>query len=52
MDMDNVVVTVAEPSANIETRRKLFRYPGIHLLVVFTGGEAVVHELASIPTSV
>ena len=38
---DNVVVTVAEP--NIETAQKLFRYPGIHLLVV-TGGEAVVHE--------
>ena len=38
---DNVVVTIAEP--NIETAQKLFRYPGIHLLVV-TGGEAVVHE--------
>lgn len=38
---DNVVVTVAEP--NIETAQKLFRYPGINLLVV-TGGEAVVIE--------
>ena len=38
---NNVVVTVAEP--NIETAQQLFRYPGIHLLVV-TGGEAVVHE--------
>lgn len=38
---DNVVVTVAEP--NIETAQKLFRYPGINLLVV-TGGEAVVVE--------
>ena len=38
---DNVVVTVAEP--NIETAQKLFRYPGIGLLVV-TGGEAVVVE--------
>jgi aldehyde dehydrogenase len=38
---DNVVVTVADP--NIETAQKLFRYPGINLLVV-TGGEAVVHE--------
>lgn len=38
---DNVVVTVAEP--NIETAQKLFRYPGINLLVV-TGGEAVVNE--------
>ena len=38
---DNVVVTVAQP--NIETAQKLFRYPGINLLVV-TGGEAVVHE--------
>ena len=38
---DNMVVTVAEP--NIETAQKLFRYPGINLLVV-TGGEAVVNE--------
>lgn len=38
---DNVVVTVANP--NIETAQKLFRYPGINLLVV-TGGEAVVNE--------
>lgn len=38
---DNVVVTVADP--NIETAQKLFRYPGINLLVV-TGGEAVVTE--------
>lgn len=38
---DNIVVTVAEP--NIETAQKLFRYPGINLLVV-TGGEAVVNE--------
>ncbi len=37
----NVVTTVVEP--NIETAQKLFRYPGINLLVV-TGGEAVVHE--------
>ncbi len=38
---DNVVVTVANP--NIETAQKMFRYPGINLLVV-TGGEAVVNE--------
>jgi aldehyde dehydrogenase len=38
---ENVVVTVANP--NIETAQKLFRYPGINLLVV-TGGEAVVNE--------
>ncbi|MDR2614093.1 MAG: aldehyde dehydrogenase EutE [Candidatus Accumulibacter sp.] len=38
---DNVVTTVANP--DIETAQRLFRYPGIHLLVV-TGGEAVVHE--------
>ncbi|MDR0378719.1 MAG: aldehyde dehydrogenase EutE [Candidatus Accumulibacter sp.] len=37
---DNVVTTVANP--DIETAQRLFRYPGIHLLVV-TGGEAVVH---------
>lgn len=36
---DNVATTVANPS--IETAERLFRYPGIHLLVV-TGGEAVV----------
>ncbi|MDR3220927.1 MAG: aldehyde dehydrogenase EutE [Candidatus Accumulibacter sp.] len=36
---DNVVTTVANP--DIETAQRLFRYPGIHLLVV-TGGEAVV----------
>ncbi|MEI7611981.1 MAG: aldehyde dehydrogenase family protein [Betaproteobacteria bacterium] len=38
---DNVVVTVAKP--DIATAQKLFRYPGINLLVV-TGGEAVVNE--------
>jgi len=38
---DNLLTTVAEPT--IETAQKLFRYPGINLLVV-TGGEAVVHE--------
>ncbi|MDR2787847.1 MAG: aldehyde dehydrogenase EutE [Candidatus Accumulibacter sp.] len=38
---DNVVTTVANP--DIETAQRLFRYPGIHLLVV-TGGEAVVRE--------
>ena len=37
----NVVVTVAKPT--IEVAQKLFRYPGINLLVV-TGGEAVVAE--------
>jgi len=37
----NVVVTVAKPT--IEVAQKLFRYPGIGLLVV-TGGEAVVTE--------
>lgn len=36
----NTLVTVAKP--DIETAQRLFRYPGIHLLVV-TGGEAVVH---------
>ena len=36
----NVLTTVADP--NIETAQRLFRYPGIDLLVV-TGGEAVVH---------
>ncbi|THF59326.1 aldehyde dehydrogenase EutE [Pseudothauera rhizosphaerae] len=36
---EGVVTTVAEPS--IEVAQKLFRYPGINLLVV-TGGEAVV----------
>lgn len=35
----NTLTTVAEP--NIETAQRLFRYPGINLLVV-TGGEAVV----------
>ncbi|GGP22520.1 aldehyde dehydrogenase family protein [Silvimonas iriomotensis] len=35
----NLLVTVLKP--DIETAQKLFRYPGIHLLVV-TGGEAVV----------
>ena len=37
----NVVVTVTKPT--IEVAQKLFRYPGIGLLVV-TGGEAVVTE--------
>jgi aldehyde dehydrogenase len=37
----NVVVTVAQPT--IEVAQKLFRFPGINLLVV-TGGEAVVNE--------
>ena len=37
----NVVVTVTKPT--IEVAQKLFRYPGIGLLVV-TGGEAVVAE--------
>ncbi|MCY9847762.1 aldehyde dehydrogenase family protein [Pectobacterium jejuense] len=36
---ENLLVTVAEP--NIETAQRLFRHPGISLLVV-TGGEAVV----------
>ncbi|OWY40293.1 aldehyde dehydrogenase EutE [Xenophilus sp. AP218F] len=35
----NLLATVAKP--DIETAQRLFRYPGIHLLVV-TGGEAVV----------
>lgn len=35
----NLLTTVADPS--IETAQKLFRYPGINLLVV-TGGEAVI----------
>lgn len=35
----NTIVTVAEP--NIEAAQQLFRYHGIHLLVV-TGGESVV----------
>jgi len=37
----NVVVTVAKPT--IEVAQKLFRYPGINLLVV-TGGEAAMAE--------
>lgn len=37
---NNVVTTVAEP--NIETAQRLFKYPGVDLLVV-TGGDAVVH---------
>ena len=37
---NNLLTTVADP--NIETAQRLFRYPGIDLLVV-TGGEAVVH---------
>jgi aldehyde dehydrogenase len=36
----NLLTTVAEP--NIETAQRLFRYPGVGLLVV-TGGDAVVH---------
>ncbi|WKV53008.1 aldehyde dehydrogenase family protein [Dickeya fangzhongdai] len=36
---ENLLVSVADP--NIETAQRLFRYPGIGLLVV-TGGEAVV----------
>ena len=40
----NVLTTVLNPS--IETAQRLFRYPGIHLLVV-TGGEAVVHAARS-----
>ncbi|ACT05837.1 Aldehyde Dehydrogenase [Dickeya chrysanthemi Ech1591] len=36
---ENLLVSVANP--NIETAQRLFRYPGIGLLVV-TGGEAVV----------
>lgn len=40
----NLLTTVAEPS--IETAQKLFRYPGIDLLVV-TGGEAVVEAARS-----
>ncbi|MTJ79912.1 MAG: aldehyde dehydrogenase EutE [Telmatospirillum sp.] len=36
---ENLLVTVANP--NIETAQRLFKYPGIRLLVV-TGGEAVV----------
>ena len=35
----DLLTTVAKP--DIETAQRLFRYPGIHLLVV-TGGEAVV----------
>ncbi len=35
----NILTTVTRP--DIETAQKLFKYPGIHLLVV-TGGEAVV----------
>lgn len=37
---NNLLTTVADP--NIETAQRLFRFPGINLLVV-TGGEAVVH---------
>lgn len=40
----NLLTTVAEPS--IETATKLFKYPGIDLLVV-TGGEAVVEAARS-----
>lgn len=36
---ENLLVTVANP--DIETAQRLFKYPGIGLLVV-TGGEAVV----------
>jgi len=35
------VTTVAEPT--IEVAQRLFKYPGINLLVI-TGGEAVIHE--------
>lgn len=38
---ENLLVTVENP--NIETAQRLFKYPGIGLLVV-TGGEAVVEE--------
>ncbi len=38
---EGLVTTVAEPT--IEVAQRLFRYPGVNLLVV-TGGEAVVHE--------
>lgn len=41
---EGVVVTVAEPT--IEVAKRLFRYPGINLLVV-TGGEAVVDAARS-----
>jgi len=41
---DNVVTTVLKP--DIETAQRLFRYPGINLLVV-TGGDAVVHAARS-----
>ncbi len=41
---EGVVVTVAEPT--IEVAKRLFRYPGINLLVV-TGGEAVVNAARS-----
>jgi len=36
----NLITTIADP--NLEVARQLFKYPGIHLLVV-TGGEAVIH---------
>lgn len=38
---EGVVTTVAEPT--IEVAQRLFKYPGINLLVI-TGGEAVIHE--------
>lgn len=41
---NNLLTTVADP--NIETAQRLFRYPGIGLLVV-TGGDAVVHSAKS-----
>ena len=37
---EGVVTTVAEPT--IEVAQRLFKYPGINLLVI-TGGEAVIH---------
>lgn len=44
---ENLLVTVANP--DIETAQRLFKYPGIGLLVV-TGGEAVVvDETADLP---
>ncbi|STV20234.1 acetaldehyde dehydrogenase [Klebsiella pneumoniae subsp. pneumoniae] len=44
----NLLVTVANP--DIDTAQRLFKYPGIGLLVV-TGGEAVVEAARNIPTN-
>ncbi|AZN38200.1 aldehyde dehydrogenase EutE [Iodobacter ciconiae] len=41
----NTLVTIAKPT--LEAAQRLFKYPGIHLLVV-TGGEAVVDAARSI----